>query len=208
MKKGKKLYHTIVTNFCKFGGDAIHYWKYAKNWKENQKLVSNDFNTKHGFIKGKHVEMEEVKEESKKMEKEMKINKEIKKRFRHMDEVKLIGNKNPFEGEIGEFHCYEKKYVDKERLIVFVYSDKSEHYFYPDEVIMKTPYSKRIFPVTNMEANRFKTKKELKTERLIENGVPKIICPFCGYITKGWLATKMKKTTHCFHCQNVYKIKK
>ncbi|TSA57412.1 hypothetical protein D4R42_01650 [bacterium] len=86
----------------------------------------------------------------------------MKRRFRHMDEVKLVGNENPFKGEIGEFHCYEKKYVEKERLIVFVYSDKSEHYFYPDEVIMKTPYSKRIFPVTNMEANRFKTKEKVK----------------------------------------------
>jgi len=91
--------------------------------------------------------------------------KENEKKFRHGDEVELIGNKNPFEGEIGEFHCYEKKYVDKERLIIFVNSDKSEHYFYPDEVIMKTPYSKRIFPVTNMEANRFRSKKwQLKKE--------------------------------------------
>ena len=57
----KKLYHTIVTHFCKFGGDSINYWKYAKNWDENQKLVAIDFNIKHGFVEGNYVEMELVK---------------------------------------------------------------------------------------------------------------------------------------------------
>ena len=84
----------------------------------------------------------------------------MRKRFMHGDEVKLIGNKNPFKGEIGEFHCYEKKYVDEERLIVSLNSDGKEHYFYPDEVIMKTPYGERVFPATNMEANRFKSKQK------------------------------------------------
>ena len=85
----------------------------------------------------------------------------MKRRFRHMDEVELVGNENPFKGEIGEFHRYEKRYAEKERLIIFLYSDKSEHYFCADEVIMKTPYSKRIFPVINMEAQKKRQKGEL-----------------------------------------------
>jgi len=60
-KKKKKLYHTIVTQFCKFGGDPIDYWKYADNWDENQKLVAIDFNNRYGFIKSHLVEMELVK---------------------------------------------------------------------------------------------------------------------------------------------------
>ena len=60
-KKKKKLYHTVVTQFCKSGGDAIHYWKYANTWKENRELVTIDFNKKHGFVKENYVKMELVK---------------------------------------------------------------------------------------------------------------------------------------------------
>jgi len=42
--------------------------------------------------------------------------------------------------------------------------------------------------------------------RLIENGVPEISCPNCGYKTRGWLAMKMKKVTHCFNCGNIFRI--
>ncbi|MCK4805587.1 MAG: hypothetical protein KAS91_00145 [Candidatus Pacebacteria bacterium] len=71
MKKKKKLYHTLVTQFCRWGGDPINYWKYAKNWKENQRLVANDFNEKYEFVKGNYVEMELIKvyENNKKMKK-------------------------------------------------------------------------------------------------------------------------------------------
>jgi len=68
-----------------------------------------------------------------------------KKRFRYGDDVELIGDKNPFKGEVGEFRRYGQKYADEERLIVFLCSDESEHYFCPDEVIMKTPYFEKIF---------------------------------------------------------------
>ncbi len=57
----KKLYHTVVTQFCKFGGDAIHYWKYAYTRKENKGLVRIDFNNRHDFVKENYVEMELVK---------------------------------------------------------------------------------------------------------------------------------------------------
>ena len=60
-KVKKKLYHTVVTQFCRWGGDPIDYWKHAKNWEENQKLVANDFNKKHGFVKENYVKMELVK---------------------------------------------------------------------------------------------------------------------------------------------------
>jgi len=73
--------------------------------------------------------------------------KEIKDKIRYGDEVELIGDKNPFKGEVGEFRRYDNKDVNKERLIVFLHS--SEHYFCPNEVVMKTPYFERIFGVTN-----------------------------------------------------------
>jgi hypothetical protein len=66
---------------------------------------------------------------------------EDKKRFRYGDDVELIGDKNPFKGEVGEF----RRYADEERLIVFLPSDESEHYFCSNEIVMKTPYFEKIF---------------------------------------------------------------
>jgi len=42
--------------------------------------------------------------------------------------------------------------------------------------------------------------------RLIENGVPIVICPYCEYEIRGWLAMKMKGTIRCFHCGNTFRV--
>lgn len=42
--------------------------------------------------------------------------------------------------------------------------------------------------------------------RLIENGVPEISCPNCGYKISGWLAMKIKKHTTCFNCGKTFMI--
>jgi len=103
--------------------------------------------------------IETLKNKQNEVLKKFQLKKAIKneKRFRYGDEVKLVGCNNPFEGEVGEFRRYDKKYTDKERLTIFLYSDGKEHYFFQKEAIIKTSYFQRIFPNTNVEANRFKS---------------------------------------------------
>jgi len=86
----------------------------------------------------------------------------MKERFRRGDEIKIIGNESVFEGETGDFVRYETRNLDKKRLIVVLHSDDREHYFYPDEVAMKTPCSKRVFPLLRKpQVNRFEARKEV-----------------------------------------------
>lgn len=58
----------------------------------------------------------------------------MEEKFNHGDKVKLVGKDNPFAGEMGTFVQYERKYVEEERLILLLDSDKEAHYFYKDEV--------------------------------------------------------------------------
>ena len=69
----------------------------------------------------------------------------MKHKFRHGDGVKLIGRHNPFKGESGEFIQYEKLKLEKNRLIVLLDSDKSQHYFYEDELEYTGRYKHKNF---------------------------------------------------------------
>lgn len=69
----------------------------------------------------------------------------MKHKFRHGDEVKLIGKHNPFKGESGEFIQYEKLKLEKDRLIVLLDSDNTQHYFYGDEVKYVGRYKHKNF---------------------------------------------------------------
>ena len=80
-----------------------------------------------------------------------------KHRFNWGDKVRLIGGDNPYRGELGEFVIYDKHKLEKERLIVFVYSDGSEHYFYKDEVGLISK-----FGVNNEKKRIHEKKKEEK----------------------------------------------
>jgi len=42
--------------------------------------------------------------------------------------------------------------------------------------------------------------------RLIENGVPEISCPNCGYKISGWLAMKIRREHTCFDCGKTFKV--
>ncbi len=43
-------------------------------------------------------------------------------------------------------------------------------------------------------------------KRLIENGVPEISCPNCGYKISGWLAMKTKREHTCFNCGETFRV--
>lgn len=49
--------------------------------------------------------------------------------------------------------------------------------------------------------------KNKNAQRKINNGIPTVTCPYCGFTLHGWIVMKLRKTT-CLHCNNIYRIKK
>ena len=63
-----------------------------------------------------------------------------KHKFNHGDKVRLTGKDNPYSGESGEFVQYDKRFLEKERLLVILTSDGEQHYFFSDEVKLISKY--------------------------------------------------------------------
>jgi len=63
-----------------------------------------------------------------------------KHKFNHGDRVRLVGEDNPFKGELGEFIMYDSRKLEKERLIVLLHFDGQQHYFYKDEIELMSKY--------------------------------------------------------------------
>ena len=63
-----------------------------------------------------------------------------KHKFNHGDKVRLVGEDNPFKGELGEFIMYDSRKLEKERLIVLLDFDGQQHYFYKDEIELMSKY--------------------------------------------------------------------